>query len=621
MKKLTQKSRVFFLSLSFLLFNYAFAQQTCNGSLLFDQTNDISVSLPPTNHYYTAVNGGYTWECWIMLNSVPGSTGNDMQLISAQDLTIYEDMYLGFGWHGGVQNRGSDSLVFKVDGPSSAWPVDLNCAWAPAGGFNVNQWYHVMGVADYKAKTKYLYVDCKLVDKQRLSVPPNTRVIPANLSACSVCGAPYSLDGYMDEVRIWDKALTQAEISKYCSQCLTGNEPNLFLYYRCNQVGALNVLDATSNLNNGAFVNPPSPGWSTKNAPVSGAACKKACTCMGSLDFDATNNTAVELPPTNQYYTDANGGYTWECWFKLRTAPGSINAVRPLISAIDWTLFEDNYFGFGWDGGWFDVGYDSLVFKVDGPSSIFPVVPNCAWAPAGGFVVGQWYHAAGVMDYNLGLASLYVNGVLVDSQNTSVTGNPRVIQTNLSSWSAGNASNTLDGLMDEVRIWDRALTAAEIAANYQLCRSGSETNLLLYYRCNQVGASNVFDGTGNGLDGTFRESAGWSSENAPVTGTCQKDCDQTNLLQNPQSKTTGIAQQDNETAGLKLYPNPSAGSIKVSSEQPGVLTVYSVTGAVLSKIDVQKDEHEVKLEGYKSGIYLYVFTSGPSITSGKLIIE
>ncbi|PBQ33091.1 hypothetical protein CNR22_15325 [Sphingobacteriaceae bacterium] len=623
MKKPFQWSKLLFLSLSFFLIHYAEAQQSCQGSLLFNQTNDISVKLPATNHYYTAVNGGYTWECWIKLNSVPGSTNNDRQIISSIDGTLYEDMYLGFGWHGGVQNRGYDSLVFKVDPPSAAVPVDLNCAWKPSGGFLINTWYHVAGVADYGAGMKYLYVNCVLVNSQSLTVAPNTRVIPTNLSSHNGGNGLNSLNGYMDEVRIWDKPLSPLEISANCNQCLNGTEANLFLYYRLNQTGALSVLDATSNFNNASFLNAPSPAWSTQNAPVSGTACQEACKCLGSLDFDTRNNPSVALPLTNQYYYDVTStGYTWETWFKLKSAPGSTSNDLPLISAIDNASFRDLYLGFGWHSGFFNRGYDSLVFKVDPPSGV-PVDLNCAWKPAGGFLTNRWYHAAGVADYLAGRKYLYVDGVLVDTQLLTVAPIPNVIQTNLSACGACPGVNSIDGKMDEVRIWKKALAPIDIASNYQKCRLGTESDLVLYYRCNQVGASTVIDGSVNGFTGSFVNLAGWSSENAPVTGTCRKDCNRGEEAPHNLSsvKTLGIEKTGRVDGSLVIYPNPSSGSIKVSSEHPGVLTVYALTGQILSEINVQKNEQEVKLEGYKAGIYLYVFTSDSGTSSGKLVIE
>ncbi len=241
----------------------------------------------------------------------------------------------------------------------------------------------------------------------------------------------------------------------------------------------------------------------------------KAQPCSGSLLFD-NNNPAVNLPAGNQYYSGANGGYTWECWFKLNQ-PFNGN-VRPLINAVDGVTFEDMWLGFGWQGGWFNNPVTSLVFKVDGPNSTPPSGPNCNYAPPGGFIIGTWYHAAGVMNYTTQRAVLYLNGVAVDTRTVTVPPITRVIPGELSyNWS--NTPVPLFGNMDEVRIWNRPLTATEIAANYDKCLSGSEQNLLLYYRCNQPGGANVPDATSNGLTGTFSTNAGWSSQQAPVTGT------------------------------------------------------------------------------------------------------
>lgn len=603
------------MPVALFLSSHAVAQQTCDGSLQFDVSN-ISVELPPNNQYYSGFNDGFTWECWFKLNTPLGNANRP--LISAVDTVQFDDIYLGFGWSGGWYNAPPTTLIFRVDPPSSGFPVDPNCAFAPSAGFMVNRWYHAAGVIDYKAKKKYLYLDGVLVDTQAATSAPITRVIQTNLSACTSCGPANNLDGRMDEVRIWDRPLSSSEINTWYNQCRSGNEANMLVYYRCNQVGALSVLDATPNFNNGDFFN-ITPSWSTDNCPVAGINCIKACDCLGSLEFDASND-AVELPPNNQYYS--GNGYTWECWFKLNQPLGSVD--KPLISAVDWTLFEDMYFGFGWHGGFFNTDYDSLVFRVEGPASVWPSEQSCKWAPAGGFIVGQWYHAAGVADYQNFQKHLYVNGVPVDTKPLTVLPNTRVIQTNLSACDGCTASNSNYSNMDEVRIWDRVLSPSEIATWYDNCRAGNEANLLVYYRCNQVGATTVFDGTGNGNTGMFRNSMGWSVENAPVTGTCRKDCNRNALPddpQNPSGKATSIRQQTNGDAGLSIYPNPSSGSIKVSAEQPGVLTVYSITGQILSEINVDVNEHEVKLQGFKAGIYLYVFTSGSSTSSGKLVIE
>jgi hypothetical protein len=612
MKNLRKHIRSLCLSVPFLLFNNAVAQQTCLGSLEFDAAN-TAVELPQTNQYYTATNDGFTWECYFKLNAPLSSTPKP--LISAVDAVTYDDLYLGFGWTGGVFNAPGNTLIFRVDPGSGGTPVDPNCSYVPSLGFAVGRWYHAAGVIDYKAKKKYLYVDGVLVDTKPATGAPHTRIIQTNLSACTACSAINTLDGRIDEVRMWTKPRSATDISGDWTNCLWGNELNLLLYYRCNQVGALTVLDATANSNHGDFLN-INPSWSTDNAPVAGPACDWACDCLGSLNFDASND-AVELPPNNQYYS--GNGYTWETWFKLNQPIGTID--KPLISGVDWTVYEDMYLGFGWHGGVYNTGYDTLNFRVEGPGSMFPANPSCKYSPPGGFVIGQWYHVAAVADYINLQKHLYVNGILVDSKPLTVPPNTRVIQVNLSACDGCTNYNSNYCKMDEVRIWTTALTGANILANYQTCRTGSEPNLLVYYRCNQPTAPTVFDGTGLGNTGIFRTNMGWSVENAPVSGAvCRADCNR-GSHNPPDGKTTGIEKPGSPDAGLKLYPNPSSGSIKVSAAQPGVLTVYSVTGQLLSEIKVQKAEQEVKLQGFKAGIYLYVFTSGSSTSSGKLIIE
>src|SRR6218665_1138005 len=177
---------------------------------------------------------------------------------------------------------------------------------------------------------------------------------------------------------MWKTPRSAAQIGADWNTCLACNEPNLILYYRCNQAGAVNVLDATTNSFHAGFLN-TTPSWSNDNCPVSGTNCTVACNCLGSLDFNLTND-AVELPPNNQYYS--GNGFTWETWFKLNQPIGTID--KPLISAVDWTDYEDFYLGFGWHGGLFNSGYDTLAFRVDGPLTTPSVDQSCKWMPPGG---------------------------------------------------------------------------------------------------------------------------------------------------------------------------------------------------------------------------------------------
>lgn len=84
---------------------------------------------------------------------------------------------------------------------------------------------------------------------------------------------------------------------------------------------------------------------------------------------------------------------------------------------------------------------------------------------------GQWYHFAAVFDSVADVQYVYVNGALAASasntlstiSNTTPFNNNRI----------GNDSDTgeeFDGRIDDIRVYNRALTAAEVTALYNATR-------------------------------------------------------------------------------------------------------------------------------------------------------
>jgi hypothetical protein len=85
-------------------------------------------------------------------------------------------------------------------------------------------------------------------------------------------------------------------------------------------------------------------------------------------------------------------------------------------------------------------------------------------------VVGEWVHLAGTYDGETGKMSLYVNGKLIGSQthageirlDSESLNRPLVIGGELNGADINDASNQFDGYVDDVRIYDRALSGEEI---------------------------------------------------------------------------------------------------------------------------------------------------------------
>ncbi|MES2513854.1 MAG: gliding motility-associated C-terminal domain-containing protein [Bacteroidota bacterium] len=292
--------------------------------------------------------------------------------------------------------------------------------------------------------------------------------------------------------------------------------------------------------------------------------------CFGSIAFNNVSDEVL-LPLTNQMYN--SNGFTWECWFKLNTPFGS--QPRSLIMNEDPVVYEDIFLGFGWNLGTGNFAIDHLGFKVDGPNSTTgPTNVSCDYMPPGGFIFGTWYHAAGVMDYTIHTAKLYLNGILVDTKIVNSDPLFRPIQGHLSY----SPNLGLGGNIDEVRIWKKVRTDSEIFADYDHCLTGNELDLISYYRCNQSTGSIVMDATINGNNGVFANSTSWSIQQPNVSGLA---CGNGLTLSGTLSSTICTGNTTTLSAiGATTY-TWSTGAVSNSiTVNPIVTTIYTVTGSI-----------------------------------------
>lgn len=135
----------------------------------------------------------------------------------------------------------------------------------------------------------------------------------------------------------------------------------------------------------------------------------------------------------------------------------------------------------------------------------------------------EWHHVAATFDN--GLTSLYVDGLLDDATTMGTqfgSGNVRYgfigAGSEADEFNGGvNNDFFFGGNIDEVRIWNVALSADEIAENYNRIINGSEDGLMLYYRFDEGIGSEVYDASQtddefNKNDGTFINEVAFSDE-------------------------------------------------------------------------------------------------------------
>jgi len=179
-----------------------------------------------------------------------------------------------------------------------------------------------------------------------------------------------------------------------------------------------------------------------------------------AFSFDGSSGL-VSIPASASLNVGAGNGLTVECWIN----PGD-TAMRPLIE---------------WNNG---ASYGvHLWMSVDPPpgygsGSLFANLHDIGnhdhWisSPPGIVSAGNWQHVALTYDKIAGVAELYYNGTVVAAQTmgsfTPQTGSNLLL--------GRRPSNDLPayyyGLLDEVSVYSRALSATEIAALYNAASAG-----------------------------------------------------------------------------------------------------------------------------------------------------
>jgi hypothetical protein len=150
---------------------------------------------------------------------------------------------------------------------------------------------------------------------------------------------------------------------------------------------------------------------------------------------------------TGAQLLDTSGNYTATAWVKLNKADGSFQTVVSQDGDRDSAFFLQY------------SGQDQrFAMSFPGQRALAPTKPN----------PGQWYHLTGVRDAAKGELKLYVDGDLVATKSAcsldaSSTGHTVIGRAKF----GGNSVDYLDGTVDQVHLFDRALTATEVKDLYE----------------------------------------------------------------------------------------------------------------------------------------------------------
>jgi len=241
--------------------------------------------------------------------------------------------------------------------------------------------------------------------------------------------------------------------------------------------------------------------------------------------------------------TNFTSAMTAEAWIKPnRNADSSGYFIQKADPAISYRL-----------GQWATGQADARITTVDGSYVLTPgdPIPNGAWA----HVAMTYDAAAGADNFRV-----YVNGSLAGTQ--TATGN---LKTGKGILLIGGNDHPYSAeiTVDELRLWNKALTQTEIAANMVKTLQGSESGLTAYYNFNGT----TKDITGRSNDGvlTYMEAyvPGVESHLSSVVTTTTSTS--TTTTATTTTTTLSGSNQISFILGWNLMGNGSSGTLDVAT--------------------------------------------------------
>jgi hypothetical protein len=129
---------------------------------------------------------------------------------------------------------------------------------------------------------------------------------------------------------------------------------------------------------------------------------------------------------------------------------------------------------------------------------------------------GAWVHVAATRTRNVGRISVVVNGVQ-ETVLGSIGTNSLTAPLSMTLGGSPITGLYFTGVMDEVRIWNVARSAAEIFATMHTRLTGTEPGLVGYWRFDENGGQTAADASSSHNDATFTGTPAWVPSTAPLT--------------------------------------------------------------------------------------------------------
>ncbi|MCA0447035.1 MAG: T9SS type A sorting domain-containing protein [Bacteroidetes bacterium] len=495
--------------------------------------------------------------------TIPNSTVFDVSTLT-MEAWVYAS---NFNQNGFIFEKGPVNTQYSMffEGPSFCFRTVTNSGVIKslyAGtssdlGISNGNWYHI--ACTFNGTTKNIYVNGIL--KKSVNDPHILRTGQSGQTIGMYGTGGYYLNGKIDEVRIWNTVRTQSELNSNASAPLRGDEQGLVALYHLDEPAGSTAFDATSNANNGTWVNSPvaeASGAMSLGTPSGFYAISTSETAelhwspsLGAakyLIFSGSSSNPETVIDSTDATTITLSGLTNGTHYFYRVAGKSPDLTVSGYSNEDAVVPEDgegNALSFDGDGdyvsipnlsamlsgktaltisGWVyprnpegnspdfdhffgfrnDSDADFYVMQSHG-TNLKAVIRTSSGAgeitATSTLIPNEWQHVA--FTYDGSVIKLYHNGNEVGSSFASGTIEVGNLAFQMGFSNEGPFNYFLDGNVDEVQLWNKTQSQEEIVLNYTIPVRGDEPFLLGAWHLDEPTGVITYDATPNGNNGTL----------------------------------------------------------------------------------------------------------------------